>query len=379
MELESPWEDVHPKLSAWTRSLSIPRIDALEADPFSAPTHPFYSLLREHTSSSTQLGFVPKQSLSFTNDRRLSYRVKSRKWSQICSFVSSVASVLSREANEVVDWCAGKGHLGRALGATLDRSVLLLERQPDLCQRGKQQTEGLPNTYRFVEQDVLDDSVEMHLHPKQFAVGLHACGLLTDQLLKQVTRRGLRGVAVAPCCHHYIGTKQGSYSPMSCVARSLDLELDEKLLRLSIADEVLAPPRERRARRHELNYRLGFDLLVREATGEDRYFSLGILPKGICKQTFAEFCREVSKRKNLPLPSYWDASKAEQAGMERGRLARGRALVRSLFRRPLELWLVLDRALYLSEHGLTTQVGLFCERTLTPRNLLVTGVNNKSA
>jgi hypothetical protein len=46
-------------------------------------------------------------------------------------------------------------------------------------------------------------------------------------------------------------------------------------------------------------------------------------------------------------------------------------LVRGLFRRPLELWLVLDRALYLEENGYAVQVGEFCDSQLTPRNLMV--------
>jgi hypothetical protein len=46
-------------------------------------------------------------------------------------------------------------------------------------------------------------------------------------------------------------------------------------------------------------------------------------------------------------------------------------LVRHAFRRPLELWLVLDIALGLEERGFEVQIGRFCARTLTPRNLLV--------
>ncbi|MNG29795.1 hypothetical protein D3C84_1152830 [compost metagenome] len=46
-------------------------------------------------------------------------------------------------------------------------------------------------------------------------------------------------------------------------------------------------------------------------------------------------------------------------------------LLRNLFRRPLELWLVLDRALFLEEQGYRVRPGLFCDYPLTPRNLLI--------
>ncbi|MNO08218.1 hypothetical protein D3C81_2307610 [compost metagenome] len=45
--------------------------------------------------------------------------------------------------------------------------------------------------------------------------------------------------------------------------------------------------------------------------------------------------------------------------------------VRNLFRRPLELWLVLDRALFLEEQGYAVRLGLFCDYPLTPRNILI--------
>jgi hypothetical protein len=46
-------------------------------------------------------------------------------------------------------------------------------------------------------------------------------------------------------------------------------------------------------------------------------------------------------------------------------------LVRGLFRRPLELWLVLDRALFMVENGYDVEVGEFCDSHLTPRNLML--------
>ena len=46
-------------------------------------------------------------------------------------------------------------------------------------------------------------------------------------------------------------------------------------------------------------------------------------------------------------------------------------LVQGLFRRPLELWLVLDMALFLQDQGFSVQLGEFCPQQLTPRNLLL--------
>jgi hypothetical protein len=47
------------------------------------------------------------------------------------------------------------------------------------------------------------------------------------------------------------------------------------------------------------------------------------------------------------------------------------SLVQQIFQRPLEMWLVYDRALFLQQHGYYVDLFTFCERRVTPRNLLI--------
>ena len=49
-------------------------------------------------------------------------------------------------------------------------------------------------------------------------------------------------------------------------------------------------------------------------------------------------------------------------------------MVRGVFRRGIELWVDLDRACYLAEAGWRVQLGTFCSRALTPRNLAITAL-----
>lgn len=73
----------------------------------------------------------------------------------------------------------------------------------------------------------------------------------------------------------------------------------------------------------------------------------------------------------------FDAWEAE--GVRRWQQVRRHELVRHLFRRPLELWMVLDYALYLEEQGYRVRLGEFCDRSLTPRNLLLDAVRTSQA
>lgn len=47
------------------------------------------------------------------------------------------------------------------------------------------------------------------------------------------------------------------------------------------------------------------------------------------------------------------------------------SLIQQVFQRPLELWLVLDQALYLEENGYLVSVNEFCPEEDTPRNILI--------
>ena len=64
-------------------------------------------------------------------------------------------------------------------------------------------------------------------------------------------------------------------------------------------------------------------------------------------------------------PASRDWDRLEAQGRERLAQVRNLELLRALFRRPLEVWLLLDRALFLQERGYM-QAGRFCEHRLTP-------------
>ena len=71
------------------------------------------------------------------------------------------------------------------------------------------------------------------------------------------------------------------------------------------------------------------------------------------------------------LPANIDFDNWLQQGEQRFAITERMELVRQLFRRPLELWLVLDRVCYLEEFGYDVSLGTFCEKRMTPRNLLI--------
>ena len=95
------------------------------------------------------------------------------------------------------------------------------------------------------------------------------------------------------------------------------------------------------------------------------------VPKPLVDGSFRSFVEHVVAADSVPLPSAWDADEAERVGWQLSRDSSRLSLARVPFRRSLELWFVLDRAMSLVERGWSVRVEAFCERDVSPRNLAI--------
>ena len=358
------WWDDEPELAAWVQAVDEGTLGALEASSWADADLPArLASLAAEADALTSLA-----PLAAAASPPAARGLKSRKGEQIGGFLSATEHALRGGDAVVVEWCAGRGHLGRTLSERLDRRALLLERDPDLCApaRGVVERPGV----RHVCVDVLADAVHAALPAQAAFVGLHACGRLTDRMLDVALAHGAAAIAAAPCCaHRLFGAPH--YAPRSALGRVSALTLDPSALRLSVMDDVVVSPRQRARRQREHWLRVAVDLLAREATGDDVHFSFPSLGAAEVDLPLGDFVRGVQRRHGLPLPASWDPDRVGQAATAQLRVIRAGAVVRALARRPLELWLALDRAQSLVEAGLDVHVGTFCARAATPRNVLI--------
>ena len=372
-----PWESDRPQVARWLRGLRDDEVDALEGDldalDHEAPDG-WLSLKAEATELCAVARLAEGRSATAKlKNGRLRKGVKGRKWAQISAFAGIVAPHVA--GRPIVDWCSGKGHLGRALAALNEGSnITLVERDSSLCLKGAELSSAMsrthPHSYRFVKANALDPATASEVPEGAAAMSLHACGALTDALHEHAIAREAHLIASALCCFHFLGGAD-EFTPRSALGRENDLRLTPALLRLPIHDEVVASRAARRARRREMAWRAGFDLLAREASGVDRYSPLGSIPKSTLRLSFEEFSSSVAEHGGVALPRRVDWASAQLAGEEYALRARALAMMRAIYRRPIELWLVLDRAHRLAEAGRPVLVGRFCEREVSPRNLMI--------
>ena len=179
-------------------------------------------------------------------------------------------------------------------------------------------------------------------------------------------------MTISPCCYHLI--RDENYQAMSSVAKNSALTLSKSDLRIPLQETVTGGERVKRHRQLEMSYRLGFSPLLKGELGVDEYVPVPSIKKSELSEGFESFCCWASEVKEISLGSDIDFDsylvQGETLFWEMEKLS----LVQQVFRRPLEVWLALDRAIYLQEQGYEASIEEFCERSITPRNLLIHGI-----
>ena len=363
--LDFPWREQLPELCEWLDSQTLQHVIDLKNNPDQLTNEisqwiPYAKQLRD-------LCELPDLPTSNKEVRRgLDVGVPGRKWHQINEFAAAAEQSGSKNW---LEWCAGKGYLGRLLASRPTSTVTSLEIQAQLCTDGQAFANEQSLDMTFIEADAFSSSSLQYIQEKQHAVALHACGDLHVTLLKKVAEVRSEAVSISPCCYHLIQTDH--YQPLSYEAKASLLRLDKQDLRLPLQETVTAGQRTVQHRIQEVTYRLGFDSLQRAINQSSSYLPVPSIKKSQLSEGFSAFCLWAANKKGITLPDDTDFSYWLKCGEQRFELVEKMDLVQQVFKRPLELWLVLDRALFMKEKGYEVQLDHFCEREYTPRNILL--------
>ncbi|NQD96805.1 methyltransferase, partial [Pseudomonas sp. CrR25] len=255
-----------------------------------------FAALADQAQALSRIGALPQQPRPHL-PARFSVDVPGRKWQQIQAFAGSLQ--FRQTPQHWLDWCAGKGHLGRTL-AHDGRALTCLERDPALVLDGQRLSQKQGLDAQHLEQDVLAADAVARLGHQHTPIALHACGDLHVRLLQLASRAGCRQLAVAPCCYNRIATP--SYQALSSAAHASSLRLSQDDLALPLSETVTAGNRVRRQRDLSMARRLAFDTLQRELRGIDEYLPTPSLPSAWLAKDLADYCKDLAALKGLSAP-----------------------------------------------------------------------------
>ncbi len=294
----------------------------------------------------------------------LKTNIAGRKWQQIEAFSQS----FQFKEQPIVEWCAGKGHLGRLLAFHHQTSVASIEWQADLCQQGQGQADKLQLQQKFIHADVLATQAEL-LAGQQHVVAMHACGDLHTKLLAESVKHQVANIDVIPCCYHL--TQAESYQGLSSYAQQSPLALTKEQIKMAVQSQLTGGNRVAVLRQKEVLWRLAYQALRADLTQNPHYVPIPSVKKSWFSGTFKDFALWCLQQHDLTLDKQIDWQHYLTLAEIRARSIQKMELVRHVFRRPLEMWLILDRALYLQEQGYQVVLEQFCDYRITPRNILI--------
>lgn len=362
-----------PELIAALNNLSDDDVSLLDTDAASAARY-FKPFLPNIEQLLTLVDLPKTQAPTLAAPKHLNQGVPGRKWSQILAFTAAMKNA----GQPVLEWCAGKGHLGRLVHACYGQSVISLEWDEALCCDGNSLAAAKGIDQRFICADAFSDQARDLVEADQHLIALHACGDLHVQLMKLWAEHQSAQLTFSPCCYHLI--KSDTYQPLSAHGQASLITLDKQDLQLPLQETVTAGAGVKRQRQTELLWRMSFDHWQRQWRGIDEYLPLPTFKKRLLKTSFVEFCRWALEVKGLlkqgeSALDVLQGSNEQALWLHRGeqRLTKLRRieLITHLYRRPLEIWLALDRALFLQEHGATVELIEFCQKAMTPRNIMI--------
>ena len=395
-----PWQASFPNLAQIVWQLDDAEIDAIDADQqllvdtllpslisdinqsqhqHAAETIEQLSLLVFTLPTST-INTLNKQAASTAEQQsdlaHFSAHIKGRKWQQINAFAEQIDPQYQPELTRlpILEWCAGKGHLGRLVAKQQQIEVTSLEWQANLCQQGQEFAKQWQLSQRFICADAFaplnpNDTI---LYPQQHAIALHACGDLHVRLLNLATQANTQAISISPCCYHLI--QDTHYQPLSTQAKASKIKLSRHDLQLPLQQSVIASPKQQALRLQEVSWRLGFDSLQRQVRSIDAYLPVPTVKQSQLSGSFSDFCLWAANYKKLVLPNDIDFDAFLQRGIARQRLTKRIDLVAHLFRRALEAWLLLDRVCFLQQHGYEVSLSEFCANSVTPRNAFIQAI-----
>ena len=359
-EVRPAWCERWPALAAEVLTLSEAAAEHLGNDCEAA-----LLLLARHlpeVAAIADLAALPRCPAAPVPDHgsRWAWEIPGRKRQQIEAFAAAARA----SGQPVLDWCGGKGHLGRLLALQWQVGAASLDIDPVLCAAGEALARRAGIAQDFIAADALAAGQE--IHADQHVVALHACGDLHRTLVCQAAAAGAAALDIAPCCYHR-GVAD-FYQPLT---PSGMLRLSRDDTRLAVTETVTASPRLARKRDREMAWKLGFSALGQAVAGEDIYRPFKPVPAAWFAGSFADFIGLMARRQGLALPSGLNLSECEQIGWRRQRDVMRLSVIRHAFRRALEVWLVLDLATYLEARGYEVSLGTFCQRQITPRQILL--------
>lgn len=277
------------------------------------------------------------------------------------------------QISKVVDIGGGIGHLAQSLANHYQLNTTSLDMDPVMQQTGRERQLDNRVEYIQVKVDVQNAKFKRILTKDSMTLGLHTCGPLANHQIIASCAGKIKGLISFGCCYEKLQHDPENQN-ISQAAKDLKQPITFNYFALTLATRA---HRKMDVKNYELKlkvkyFRYAIHILLHDEYGKKELISLGNSSPKLYDESFGSYVIEQFRRINLPLRHNKEELDAYFAAPELQDLIWKMlvaGLIRNVFGRLMELYILLDRALYLEEHGYNVQLLEFFDEPISPRNL----------
>ena len=204
-------------------------------------------------------------------------------------------------------------------------------------------------------------------------LGLHTCGQLANDQIKASVKNNIAGLINFGCCYNKLEDIEGGEN-ISKLAQSLDepIEMSHFALTLSARAHRKMDEKDYDLKLKVKLYRYAIHFLLHDEYGFKDLVTLGNSSPKLYDESFGTYVLEQFRRINIKTKHSAEELNAWFAEHERQELIwkmLAAGIIRNAMGRVLELYLLLDRVIYLEENGYETELMEFFDESTSPRNI----------
>lgn len=289
---------------------------------------------------------------------------KEHEIKQISSLINPLDGI------NLIDIGSGAAHLSENLIQSRNRYSYCIDRNASFQAAGKKRIE-LNNPLNSQKIEFKNMSFDENaasftkVHNQSLVLGLHACGDLSSDIIQYFEKEKLENLVVIGCCYQHLSTKYN----LSQLAQKKGLALTSNAFNLAARSYTLGDivSLERKVKIRIYRFMLHCYLYT---LGHNEFIPTGKTRLPDYEKSFGEYAK-------IYAPHLISSQSEAQAFYDNpahlkmvNRIIRT-DIFRGLFGRVIEVYIALDRALYLQENGYQVEVKEIFERSLSPRNLAI--------
>ncbi len=302
---------------------------------------------------------------------------KQHEIKKLAPFVKSLTE--KQKIEHVIDIGGGIGKLAQTLSYAYDIKMVSIDMDPVLQQTGvkrhKKTFKGLLPKVEYVTAlvDREDATFKKLLSPQSLTLGLHTCGALANHQIMISANYRIASILNFGCCYHKLEFDSDGQNISAFTKSHPDkIELSHFALALSARAHRKMDAEDYDLKQKVKAYRYAIHFLLHDFYGKTELTTLGNSNPKLYDEDFGTYALDQLSRIHLTslhtqeeLNDWYNETIRQEILWE----MTASGLIRNAFGRLLEMYVLLDRCIYLEEQKYDVQLLEFFDEEVSPRNL----------